>query len=293
MTADAKGAVLICTAMLLFTLNDAMLKLTGGSLPAGEVMVLRGITAGAILLVAIHLTGGSGRLRLALAPMPLIRAFCDAAASIFFVFALLDLPIATVTAFIQAVPILSSVAGAKVFGETTRRRHWISLALCMAGVLAITGVELVGNAASYASMLGAVGLMVLRDLATRSTKANIPSLSVAFTSTIAASLLSLPLMEPGSWVLPNTHAISLVIGTAVCVASGTLMLIMAMRVTSLARIAPFRYSAMVFSVLAGIWIWQEIPGVLAQIGVGLILLGGALGTRSQPPSPSGPAVIRQ
>lgn len=279
MGADARGAALVCAAMLLFTLNDAMLKLAGGTLPAEQVMVLRGLTAGLALYGVIRLTRLPLRARQALAPMPLVRAVCDALASILFVYALLDLPIATVTAFIQAVPILSSVAGALLFKEVIGGRQWLALALCMCGVTAITGIDIGGNVVSFAIMLGAVGLMVVRDLATRSTAATVPSLTVALTSTLAVPLLSMPLATPAAWAVPDLSESLLITGTALCVGAATLMLISAMRVATLARIAPFRYAAMVFSVLVGMLVWGEYPDAYALFGVCLILIGGVLGGR--------------
>lgn len=280
MNASTKGATLVCLAMLLYTMNDAMLKLIGDSLPIGEVMILRGIAAGVVLTVVMRVTGVGFSLRQLLAPMAVIRALCDATASILFVFALLDLPIAVVTAFIQTVPILSSLAGALIFSEPISRGQYIALALCMAGVLAITGLVPVTDPFALAVMLGAIALMVLRDLATRKADPTLPSITMALSSTVAVTVLSLLCSAPASWQMPGALQSRLILATALCVGIATLLFVIAMRITTLARIAPFRYSAMVFAVLTGALLWNEQPGPLTLLGAALIIAGGTVGSRA-------------
>ncbi|TIM20083.1 MAG: hypothetical protein E5Y61_33675, partial [Mesorhizobium sp.] len=114
------------------------MKILAERLGTAQVMLLRGCVGGAILL-ALGLAMGIGRqLWMALRPAVLLRALCDAMASVMFVMALVGMPVATITALIQLVPILTSVAGVLMFGDVMTRRQSLALAIGLLGVVMIT-----------------------------------------------------------------------------------------------------------------------------------------------------------
>jgi len=162
----------------------------------------------------------------------------------------------------------------------------LSLGLCMSGVIAITGLDPAGSLPAVLVVLLAVVLMVLRDLATRKTDPSVPSLTIALVSTLAVPVLNLPLSGVADWSIPGPLQAGLLAGTALCVGGGTLLLIIAMRITTLSRIAPFRYSAMVFAVIVGAVVWREIPDAGVLLGVALILIGGTLGAGAARTAPA-------
>jgi drug/metabolite transporter (DMT)-like permease len=271
-----RGALLICSAMTLFTLNDVMLKFAGAGMPIGQLMVLRGIVGGLMLLGIGWWSREPWHWRGILHPFVLIRAFCDAAASLLFVHALMVMPIATVTALIQSVPVLATLAGVLVFRDLLPVRQWVALAICMIGVLAITNIAAVSADASLLSAGGAAAMMVLRDLVTRGTAHTIPSTWIALVSTLALPLISIPDLLGSGWVAIGGGDWLLIAGTGICVCIGNLLLISAMRLASLGTIAPFRYSAVVISIAFGYLFWREVPAANEVLGSALIVLGGLI-----------------
>ena len=52
------------------------------------------------------------------------------------------------------------------------------------------------------------------------------------------------------------------------------MIIIAMRSGDLSMVAPFRYTGMLFALLAGWAVWGDIPNALAWSGIILLVLAG-------------------
>ena len=61
---------------------------------------------------------------------------------------------------------------------------------------------------------------------------------------------------------------------AVFLCSGYYTLILAMRSGDVSVIAPFRYSGLLFALLIGHVLWDEMPNLLAWIGIALLVGSG-------------------
>ena len=104
MTANTTGAVLMMASMAAFTTNDVLIKLTGGAVPLGQMLFLRGlVSVGLILVFARWL----GRIRFDVARRDWgrigLRCLAEVGAAYFFITALLNMPIANATAILQAL----------------------------------------------------------------------------------------------------------------------------------------------------------------------------------------------
>lgn len=272
-------------AMFLFTVNDAMLKLAGEGLPVAQVMISRGLLATCILALLMRWQGLGGSFGQILDPLVAVRSLSDALASVLFVIALMSLPIATLTGFIQTVPVMSALVGTLVFREPFSRQLWISLVLCLVGVIALTATSVPLRGGDLLLPVAAIALMVLRDLVTRRTNPDVPSLLVAVLSTFLVPVIALFLLSPTGWTFPSQREAILIVGAGLAVGLGTLCMIISIRIATLAQIAPFRYTGLVFAILAGILLWGEDLSFLGALGAFLVILGGLVGLQRNRPKP--------
>ena len=114
-----------------FTLNDTLTKLSSESINMGQVMLIRGLFATALVtLIAWH-QGALRRIGHALHPMVAIRVGGEAFATVCFLIALSHLPIANVSAVLQALPLAVTMGAAMVLAEPVgwRRGHCTTLDL--------------------------------------------------------------------------------------------------------------------------------------------------------------------
>ncbi len=272
----AKGALLVCAAMTMFVLNDVATKLLMQRFSALQVMTVRGMIGGAVLLLFLRMTGATIQWRHALKAPVLARSACDAGASLAFVSALVGLPLATITALIQIVPVLSALAAGLLFRERLTRRLLLSMGLGFSGVVLFAHPS-DGAFDRHLLLAGLCTLLLcLRDVITRSTTEEIPSSLVALLTTLAVPAVAAPFLLLSGITSMMLTDVGILLVAAIFVSFGNWFLILAMRLTTLGEIAPFRYFAIPISMLAGFIVWSEVPSMPMVSGAVLIALGGAV-----------------
>ena len=107
-------------SMASFTLNDTFMKALAGEVPLFQVLFLRGIfttiaVGGVAWWMGALAASGSRRDAGSIA----LRMVGEIGSAYFFLTALFNMPIANVTAILQALPLTITLAAALVFGDST------------------------------------------------------------------------------------------------------------------------------------------------------------------------------
>ncbi|RVE85145.1 DMT family transporter [Sinorhizobium meliloti] len=279
-----KGAALVVLAMTLYIQNDVATKLLTERFDTLQVMMVRGVIGAASLLVLLRFTGTTYSWKHALMPAVMIRSACDGLASLAFVFALAEMPLATLTAIMMLAPVISAGTGALFFRERLTGRLAISVMLGFTGVLIFarpvsTGVNLPMFLACSATLL-----LSARDLFTRHTSAHVPSGLVALLTTLSVPVFVAPIIAARGYLPMTPQDLILLAYAGVFAAAGTWIFVQATRIATLAEIAPFRYSAVPLSLVAGFIVWGELPDLGMLVGSLFITIAGviALASRSTP-----------
>ena len=121
MTPNVKGALLMVGSMAAYTVNDALVKMAGQDLPLFQLITLRGALATVLIyLLARHL----GALRLSFPRhdkwLIVWRCLSELSATYFFLTALMHMPLANVTAVLQALPLTITLGAALIFFRAYR-----------------------------------------------------------------------------------------------------------------------------------------------------------------------------
>ena len=275
MSGDRRGALLMMGAMATFTLNDACIKLLAQDLPTFQVVALRGVAATALLLLLARATGATLRaIPRADRPRVGLRVAAEAAAFVPFVVALTHMPLAHVTAILQALPLTIAAAGAMLLGERVGPRRWTAIAVGLAGVMLILRPGTEGFDAWSLLPVLAVLFITAREVLTRGLSPATPGPAVAVLTAAAIGLtgLALSLFEP--WRMPSAGQGVLILTASVCILTAYLFSIAAVRVGALSAVAPFRYTAMVWGLLLGATLFGERPDATTLAGAALIAGAG-------------------
>jgi len=104
MTDNLRGIVAVLVSSVAFVLNDVCVKLVSDELPSGEILVVRGVLATAMLAAGVVAFGAVRPLGLLFTPMMLLRLASAAGATVFIVISLRYLPLATVITVLQVTP---------------------------------------------------------------------------------------------------------------------------------------------------------------------------------------------
>lgn len=261
-----------------FAMNDTITKYTSASMNMGQVMLVRGLFA---TLFVVLLAWHQGALRnpgLTLQPLVLLRSGCEAAATICFLIALAQLPIANVSAVLQALPLAVTMGAALVYDEGVGWRRWLAIVAGFSGVMIIVRPGFEGFSAYALIALVSVGFCAIRDLVTKRIPHEIPSLLVSSTTAIAVTICGALLVQPmGGWTPMSLSSTSLLAGCAVLLVVGYQFIILAMRSGDISAVAPFRYTSLLWSILMGFLVFGDIPDLAMTVGA-IIIVGSGLYT---------------
>src|SRR6056297_3953420 len=180
------GAILMMASMASFTINDTFMKALAGEIPLFQGLFLRGIfTTIAVAVVAWWIGVLFARVSRRDTGSIALRMVGEIGAAYFFLTALFNMPIANVTAILQAIPLTITLAAAVVFGDAIGWRRLLAILTGFGGVLLIVrpGAEDFTIYSFY--VLAAVGFVTLRDLITRRLSREVPSMLVTFITSAA------------------------------------------------------------------------------------------------------------
>ena len=269
------GILAMCAAMTCFVISDVFSKLVTADLPIGETIALRGVLSTAIFAVPVLVSGTAPMLREKFSRLWLARIVTEMGGAVTFISAITFLPMANVVAILQTSPLVMSAAAAIVLGERAGIRRWLATIAGFIGVLAI--VKPGFGSFSWWSMLAVAttACVVVRDVATRRMDRTIPATLITFTTAAGVTLagVSLGLFETG-WRWPTSQQWLYMLGAAAFVAMAYYFSIEAVRRAELAIVAPFRYTNLPLSLLAGWFIWREVPDVWSLLGIAIIAAAG-------------------
>lgn len=258
-----------------FTLNDAITKVASESMNMAQVMLIRGAFASLFVGLLAWQRGALALPGSMLQPMVAIRVIGEAGATASFLIALAHLPIANVSAVLQALPLAVTMGAALVFKEGVGWRRWLAIAIGFAGVLIIVRPGFEGFSIYSLLALACVACCAVRDLATKRIPQAIPTLLVSTTTAVAMTVLGAALLLPmGGWTPMTGESTAFLALAAVLVVIGYQFIIMAMRVGDISFIAPFRYTALLWSILLGLFIFGDVPDLPMILGASVIVGSG-------------------
>ena len=262
-------------SMLAFVLNDGLMKLLFVDWSIYQAIFLRGILTIPIML---FIAWSRNQLFIKISPRDwkfiLVRTASEVGAAIFFLSALAHMPLANVTAILQALPFVVTMAAALFLGESVRWRRWIAISAGFIGVLIIIRPGLEGFSIYSLSALGAVICVTVRDLTTSRLSSEVPSMFVALITGVAITGLGAVLLPTTTWAPINESHWLILIVASIAIIFGYLFSVMAMRYGETAFIAPFRYTAMLWAIIFGILFFKDWPDELTVIGTTIIVIAG-------------------
>jgi len=287
--ANRKGIMAMCLAMAMFIANDALVKHVSASLPAAQLIFVRGMFATSLLLIAAFFMGALRPAALAqgdawnqLTQRPVMaRAALDALATMAYLTSLFHLPIGNASAINMASPMFIALYAAIVWREQISMGRWLAIAGGFTGVLLI--VQPAADAFNAWSLLClfATLLHTARDLITRQIALAVPSILITLTTSVAVLLLTGPWSLLQGWEPIDSGQLGLLAIASVFLSSAYYLVIIGMRSGDLSLVAPFRYTALIYALLLGWLVWGDVPNTWSWSGIVLMVASGLFMLRRQ------------
>ena len=272
---NIKGAIFMSINMLAFVVNDAFMKFLFIDISIYQAIFLRGvITIPMLALMAVYRNQITFSVNRSDWKYIWLRVAGEVGAAVFFLSALAQIPLANVTAILQAVPLTVTMAAALFLRETVGWRRWLAIIIGFLGVTIIVrpGVEGFSVYSLYA--IAAVFCVTIRDIATRKLSKDVPTSLVAMITGVAITLYGAIMLPSVVWVtLTGTHWFLLILA-AIAIVFGYVFSVLAMRTGETSFIAPFRYTAMIWAIGLGIILFNDWPDNLTLLGTTIVIATG-------------------
>jgi len=273
LAANRRGIVLMSAAMSVFMVNDTLIKIASETMPASQVIGVRGMMASIWIGAVLLATTPVRELRWLGEPRLLGRCALDIVGTFTYLLALFALPIATATAINMSTPIFITVMAVLWLGESVGWRRWSAVAAGFLGVLLIVRPSPGGVYWWALLAFGATGLHAFRDIYTRRINPRVPSVVITFANALSVGLFGCAMAVIDDW-RPMGWREWAMLGTAsLFLAIGYHWVVLAMRAGEASVIGAFRYSGLIWAVIVGWAIWGHIPDALTWAG--MVLLVGA------------------
>lgn len=279
--ANRRGIVAMAAGMACFVTNDALVKYVSQSLPAAQLIFLRGVFATLLLFAIAHRAGATALLHRMGDGKVVLRAALDAFATVTYLVSLFHLPIGNATAINMATPLFITLFAVIAFRERVGAGRWLAIATGFVGVLLV--VQPSGTAFNaYALLcLGGTLLHASRDLTTRVIDRAIPSVLITVSTALAVTLLTGLWSLFITWQPVSASQLGLLALASVFLSGGYFLLTVAMRGGEMSLIAPFRYTGLLFALALGYLVWGDVPNALAWVGIALLVGAGLAVLRSR------------
>jgi len=280
-----KGIGFKLISALLFAAMSALVRQLGDVAPVGQMVFFRSAFAVVPVVMIYALRGElSSALRTGRPLGQLGRGLLSVCGMFTNFSALTRLPLADVTAISFASPLITVVLAAIILKERVRAYRWSAVLVGFSGVIvmlipqfgvghyAATGVAATAAVGATLATLSAfcnAGTVIQTRRLTQSETT--PSIVFYFSIVCAiAGVLTLPF----AWHTPTLSELIKLIALGVLGGVAHIFLTESYRFAAASVVAPFDYTAMLWALLLGYWMFGELPSALVYVGAFIVTGAG-------------------
>jgi len=279
----SRAITLKLVSVLVFTLMSSCIKWVSPQIPPGEAVFFRSFFA---LVPIISYLAYEGRLTTAFVTANPAGhfwrgVFGGLAMGLNFL-ALGLLPLPEVIAIGYASPLLATIFAAIFLSETVRLYRWSAVIAGLIGVLVVlaprltflSGAPLAGPqvlgifAVLGGATCGAAAMVTVRRLVQVERTPTIVLYFSVFTT--VASLFTIPF----GWPVPSASQATVLVSAGLLGGIGQILLTESYRHGDTSTIAPFEYTSILFGLVIGYFLFDEVPTPVMLAGVAIVIAAG-------------------
>ena len=185
--------------------------------------------------------------------------------------ALRNLPLATVVSITFAAPIFTTIFSIFLLNEKVGLYRWLAVLVGFVGIIIISepGFSSLNLYYIY-PIIFCLGLSYVA-IAIRKLSSTEPVWLISFFFSFSIMLLSF-LSFYQNWILPSLIDLFLLSLIGILGGLANLWLSQSYKLSEVSLVTPLKYLALVFAIIFGYFIWDEVPTFKTLIGAGLVIL---------------------
>jgi len=289
---NTKGIILILAAMLIFAVQDSLMKYIYNSVSLYEVYIIRTVISFILVIIFLKILKKPIVFKTHYPLLTLCRVILFFFGFSSFYVSLTIMPLATATALFFVTPFLITIFAKFILKDQIGLRRWIAVIVGFIGVYIILNPNF--DDFDYFSLTPilcafcySLSMIIIKKT---SEKDNVYQQMFQFY--IGATIISIifyffigdgrynTIDNPAAqfifreWFSNLEFSLIYMITLGFTAAAAFLLIFSAYRIASAAVISPFEYSILIWSTLSGWIFFNEIPNINTMIGMFLIVVGG-------------------
>ena len=200
-----------------------------------------------------------------------LRCFSGLIALVAIFIALRSLPLATVVSISFAAPIFTTIFSIFLLHEKVGMYRWLAVIIGFIGILVITqpGISSL-NIYYIFPIIFCLGLSYVA-IAIRQLSTTEPVWLISFYFSLSITLLSF-LTIPYGWVMPDLKDFLILSMIGIFGGVANLWLGQSYKYSEVSLVTPLKYLALLFAIIFGYFIWNEIPTIKTLFGALLVIV---------------------
>ena len=286
------GIIFMILSVISFSVMDIVVKLMSSHYPTGQLIFFRGLFGLIPILFIIPKERFGNLLKTEKIKLHLVRAFGGAFAMTFLYLGLKFLPIADAITISFAAPIFATIFSIIFLNEKVRLIRWLAIFFGLTGVIIVLkpGTELF-TYYSFFPILFCIGFATI-SIAIKKLSKTEPDYLIALYFTLVLILFGLVSISMG-WKKIDISDIHYLVIIGLSGSIGNIFLTKSIREADISLVTPIKYLSLVFAIIAGWLIFNEIPSALTISGAMLIILSTFVIFKREAAKKIKPTIIRQ
>ena len=268
------GFLYMFLSVCAFSIMDLIVKWSD-TYPLGEVLFFRGFFGVLFYFFIIPKQRVKNFYYTKRAGLHFLRCLFGLIALIAIFIALRNLPLATVVSISFAAPIFTTIFSIFFLSEKVGFYRWLAVFVGFFGIIIITepGFSSLNIYYIY-PIIFCLGLSyVARAIRQLSTTEPVWLISLNFSAAITiVSLFTIPF----GWIMPNVQDLFLLSLIGVFGGVANLWLSQSYKFSEVSLVTPLKYLALVFAIIFGYFIWDEVPTIKTLSGALLVIISSII-----------------
>jgi len=268
------GFLYMFLSVCAFSIMDLIVKWSE-NYPVGEVLFFRGLCGLIPIFVLIPKDRYKNFYITSRPILHLKRCMSGLIAIVAIFIALRELPLATVVSISFAAPIFTTILSIFFLSEKVGFYRWLAVLVGFVGIIIISepGFSSLNLYYIY-PIIFCLGLSYVA-IAIKKLSSTEPIWLIGFYFSFSIMITSL-FTIPKGWIMPDLTDLILLSLVGVLGGVANLLLTLAYKFSDVSLVTPLKYLALIFAIIFGYLIWDEIPTYKTLMGSGLVIISSII-----------------
>ena len=265
------GPFYFLISVIFFSVMEILVKFLSSSYPIGELVFFRGFFGLLPIIFIMPKKNFFQNFKTKKIKLHIFRTITGCFALISIFFSLKYLPLADAISITFAAPIFATIFSIFFLKEIVGKKRWFAVLIGFLGILIILkpGTSLF-SIYSIFPILFCIGFAASASLIRILSKTD-KNYLISFYYTVGLTLVSL-FLDPLSWKIPLFKDCLLLISIGIIGSLGNIIITEAYRKSEISLITPIKYLNLIFAIVFGYFLFNEVPEYSTLIGSVFIIV---------------------